>query len=1439
MTTHPDKRPVAPGSEVSPKLDGIHAVARKDGIFTKSGKPIDRADLRRRLKLHFLLHPKSELKGELYRHGQPFDKNLSDFKKGEKLPFHAFPGQKHRPLPIFGVKRVKGERVRSEKDADAHYQRSLKQGYEGQVVRTPDGKEAKRKPHSDAEHEIVAARPGKTQGSLTVRDGDKTFKVPVTRDVAASNPVGKKATIISKGRHKVFKSVRDYEMSAVEREILLMQPKGYKRPVILPGQFEDSPTYQASYQHPSIVKKLYKGDTAAHQKARKGGIIYEQSKHKRETIAAAERPMARREHPAAFINRVRDTAAQEGRDLRRHEIVHSLVQQRRGAPPATTHQLLKEEVTAYGRTLFPNASRGKWKEAARGIAHPVRVLRNAADFAGGVAVSTLKHGKHLKRAIKLSSPLTPILLTMPYSDQISRSEPTVGQRARRRLRNAAIGAVGAGIVGGKIYKGGANWKQAAAIGGGIGFLVPPRDSVLIEGRKKRPSPFRFSAKEKLIQWVGAHPKTATGIAAGAGGYIMGRRKRRQSVDINVVQGPPNGEKKVQLADPTYEHRTQPLYVRHHKRPVKKQATAREPIPLMVDHRGAPTNWEFEGKKEQDQRNATLRAAVAGGAVGAGSGYIASGGDSEWQTVQKLRRMADEAGGATPNERDIAGRKIKDVLRRANKKQALRMVGHGAAGAVAVGGLVAARHAIQKSKARRHEFAEQDKRKLRNARDAALTAGGLATVGTAGVLGWKALKAVKETAKQVKDGVSTTVKNSADASKQVGDILKNQVAPAMEKTRQAAHVYGTGLDAVRPIVDAGAPIVKKASERAARTIHSPVDVRDGYREGKASPNRKSRAYRAGRASSFKESRPKHLKTAFKDAKIDGYHNPKVTSKAYRAGRATAKTVNRVRRALRLSDGRIIIMLAEADADPHRKLKKWAKRAVVGTVSSAALFKGARLVGTKRGRKTLREIGEVLHKNSDRGQLEAMRRSVKAKMPIIKKRAADKAVAEAEAAWRAKAMPKPPTEPGFVDAVKETLKRGKRKAVNKIANIGNDELPLSSLDKEVLLWSDNSDYVDPRFQHQKARRQLTAEEHAQIKRDRRKLLTGTAVGGTGALALTGYLGQDTATGKKLKKDINREVVARYKAAPKGRKLKAAWNGVKRLFSQSAEHEILFYTPTQATDKKGRRTDPVGAAVTGRRVYVGNTNAAGERVYERIPILHHQVVDSTMKKARGVQKWAGRVGALAKDTVQAVAGKPRQRDAYGRTKKREWEKAWFKNAAGTAALGGAGLAVLRHARANPDGKIARGLRAGRKFISKAGKIFTEARLDDQILLDETQGDWDVRDARGRSARVFAPGSRKRVRREKEWYEKSDNERKLWQGATVASGLAGAGITALLYRGRRLKVPAKMRVQTGKPPVPKNPARSEASRKAAETRKAGDAVEDIGLPRDKSAAYKKRDQQ
>jgi len=101
---------------------------------------------------------------------------------------------------------------------------------------------------------------------------------------------------------------------------------------------------------------------------------------------------------------------------------------------------------------------------------------------------------------------------------------------------------------------------------------------------------------------------------------------------------------------------------------------------------------------------------------------------------------------------------------------------------------------------------------------------------------------------------------------------------------------------------------------------------------------------------------------------------------------------------------------------------------------------------------------------------------------------------------------------------------------------------------------------------------------------------------------------------------------------------------------------------------------------------------------------------------------------------------------------------------------------------GSTQHGINQGMRKLFK-GKI----RPTQFEYADALDKGWDLRDARGRSARVYAPGSRKRVRREKNWDEKTDNIR-LVRNIAIAGALAGAGGTAY-YRHRYNKaLPPKM---------------------------------------------------
>jgi len=216
--------------------------------------------------------------------------------------------------------------------------------------------------------------------------------------------------------------------------------------------------------------------------------------------------------------------------------------------------------------------------------------------------------------------------------------------------------------------------------------------------------------------------------------------------------------------------------------------------------------------------------------------------------------------------------------------------------------------------------------------------------------------------------------------------------------------------------------------------------------------------------------------------------------------------------------------------------------------------------------------------------------------------------------------------------------------------------------------------------------------------------------------------------------------------------------------------------------------------------------------------QLINAMHRQAAGVRVKAQRGYGLTKDTTAVLQGKDRERDASGRVKKREWEKAWFRNAMTTAGLTVAGLAgagVWRYGRMNPGGKIGRmvgnidsGVKKTKQDVEgiltgtmKAADDMTGKRVGVKAFASQAKrlrefdvvadmAGWEVRDPRGKSVRVFSPGARGRTRREKYWHEKSDNQRKLWiAGAVGAAAVGGVGGIAAyrLAKGKSL-VPSFM---------------------------------------------------
>jgi hypothetical protein len=157
------------------------------------------------------------------------------------------------------------------------------------------------------------------------------------------------------------------------------------------------------------------------------------------------------------------------------------------------------------------------------------------------------------------------------------------------------------------------------------------------------------------------------------------------------------------------------------------------------------------------------------------------------------------------------------------------------------------------------------------------------------------------------------------------------------------------------------------------------------------------------------------------------------------------------------------------------------------------------------------------------------------------------------------------------------------------------------------------------------------------------------------------------------------------------------------------------------------------------------------------------AAFRKAKRILPVARRAGEVSQDIADVASGREKRPG-----QKRFWEKSWFHNALLAGAIA-TPIAVLRHqARKTAD-------LHGHAMVPLAARERSVA-----FDLAAHLSGWDVRDPRGKSARVFAPGSRRRDRREKNWGEKVDNIRLERNLALLAAG-AGVGASAYLFNKSR----------------------------------------------------------
>jgi len=179
--------------------------------------------------------------------------------------------------------------------------------------------------------------------------------------------------------------------------------------------------------------------------------------------------------------------------------------------------------------------------------------------------------------------------------------------------------------------------------------------------------------------------------------------------------------------------------------------------------------------------------------------------------------------------------------------------------------------------------------------------------------------------------------------------------------------------------------------------------------------------------------------------------------------------------------------------------------------------------------------------------------------------------------------------------------------------------------------------------------------------------------------------------------------------------------------------------------------------------------------LPAVHGQTIRAALNKGRDIQRAGARAGSLVKDASDALTGREKL-DVRGRPRKREWEKSWFKNTMQTAAVGAGLLAHAHVMRTNPAyrASVAKLVRKSKGTAnSLVPDLFPMSAKRREVRFDSAAEDagWDVRDPRGKSARVFAPGSAVRQRREKYWHEKVDNIRRIAVGGALVATAVGAG--------------------------------------------------------------------
>jgi hypothetical protein len=179
-------------------------------------------------------------------------------------------------------------------------------------------------------------------------------------------------------------------------------------------------------------------------------------------------------------------------------------------------------------------------------------------------------------------------------------------------------------------------------------------------------------------------------------------------------------------------------------------------------------------------------------------------------------------------------------------------------------------------------------------------------------------------------------------------------------------------------------------------------------------------------------------------------------------------------------------------------------------------------------------------------------------------------------------------------------------------------------------------------------------------------------------------------------------------------------------AARGRAVLFSREQIINDKWVKINPLAAASGEQQGYKPRIDANGQYVRgsggkikldpHNVGVSHAQVLRSAYNQGVTINRYGGRAGRLGKDAVGAFRGEKKV-DERGRPMKREWEKSWFRNAAGAALIDTAlGVQGGGGSTADDISALACNLEV---TWDTAGVIASTARLPVTIWNDVNKGD------------------------------------------------------------------------------------------------------------------------